>query len=455
MVGRRDSGPLVAVVIVLTSCGGGGSGGNTSGPSALPFLAGYAEVDISPPEGIVMGGYGLPGGVRTTTGVPDPLRAQGLFLQNEAGQAFLLITVDNSGWFWEFGGEGPGIREVRQRISEGLAGKVALKPEQILVAVSHSHASPDLMGFWQAPHTPIPREFVDWHADKVVHAGLAAATAELKRAQLYQGATELVGYSGRDNGCSTVLDNTVGILQVRDADGKPLATVVNYGKHPTMLPEANRLASADFIWGYRTEVEKATGAPAIFTLGFEAATHDGPAIATIGATDDFDLAYKVGKALADVTLAALPSLQEGTEATIAHREAIIPCPIEGSIVVQVYRMLGIPFRSLTPKDKVYVADEVPVTWHKVGPVELVAFPGEGTPEYSLRLRQHVVSPLAFIVAQGNDAIGYFVDPESAAADTSGQLEKYELRMGPGINAGPAIWAAHEALGWFDGAWKSE
>jgi hypothetical protein len=442
----------VAVAFLLGACAGGG--GKGPAPAELPFLAGYAEVDVTPPEGIVMGGYGMPGGLRTTTGVHDPLRAQALLLRNDAGQAFLLITVDNSGWFWEFGGEGPGIREVRQRISQGLAGSVELSPEQILVTVSHSHASPDLMGFWQPFNTPIPREFVEWHADRVVEAGLKAAGA-LKRVALFHGSTELVGYSGRDNGCSTVLDNNVGILQVRDADGKPIATVVNYAKHPTILPEDNRLASADFIWGYRTEVEQATGAPAMLVLGFEAATHDGPEVAKLEATDDFDRAYQVGKALADVTLAALPSLQEGTEAIIAHREVIIPCPIEGSIVVQVFRMLGIPFRSLTAKDKVYVADEVPVSWHKLGPVELVAFPGEGTPEYSLSLRQRVVSPLAFIVAQGNDAIGYFIDPESAAADPSGQLEKYELRMGPGINAGPAIWAAHQALGWFDGGWKTE
>jgi len=376
----------------------------------------------------------------------------GYNLANEAGQAFLLVTIDSSGYFWELGGSGPGIREVRQRIAQATAGTAGLSPEQILITVSHSHASPDLMGFWQPFHTPIPADFLEWHAARVVEAAVAATAAPVA-AQIFQGATALVGYAGRDSGCSTVLDDTVGILQVRDSTGAPIATVVTYAKHPTILPEANRLASADFIWGYRAEVEAATGAPAMFVLGFEAAVHDGPKVAEIQASDDFERAYQVGKALADVTLAALPTLEEGDDPAILHREAIVPCPVEGSIVVQVYEMLGLPFRTLTKEGEAYVASEVPVTWHKVGPVEFVTFPGEGTPEYGLRLRQHVVSPLAFIVAQGNDAIGYFIDPESAAADPSGQLADYELRMGPGPRGGPTVWAAHAALGWFDGAWQ--
>jgi hypothetical protein len=445
---------LLTIVVtgLLAACGGGGS--SAEAPETLPFRVGYAEVDVSPPEGTVMGGYGMPGGFRTTTGVHDPLRAQALLIQNDEDQAFLLVTVDNSGYFWEFAGAGPGVREVRQRISEGLKGRLDLAPDQILVTVSHSHASPDLMGFWQPLHSPIPREFLDWHADRVVEAGVKAADS-LVRASLYQGATTLHGYSGRDNGCSTVLDESVGILQARGADGQALATVVNYAKHPTILPEANRLASADFIWGYRTEVEAATGAPAMFVLGFEAAVHDGPAMAEIEATDDFDRAYAVGKALADVTLQALPGLVEGNDEEIVHREVIVSCAIEGTMVVQVFEMLGIPFRSLTADGDAYVAEEMPFGWHKVGPVEFASFPGEGTPELGLRLRERVVSPLAFIVAQGNDAIGYLVDPESIAADPVGQLEHYELRMGPGPQGGVCAWNAHEQLGWFDGGWRAE
>jgi len=451
---RSTAAAWLLALVSLVACSGGSSSGDEPAPTGLPFVAGYAEVDVTPPDGIAMGGYGMPGGLRNIEGVHDRLRAQALYLANDAGQAFLLVTIDSAGYFWEMGGSGPGVREVRQRLAEETASTVKLAPEQILVAVSHSHASPDLMGFWQPFHTPIPADFLEWHASRVVEAGVAATQAPA-RAQLFQGATELVGYSGRDNDCSTVLDDTVGVLQARDEAGEPIATVVNYGKHPTILPEANHQASADFVWGYRTEVEAATGAPAMFVLGFEAATHDGPKVAEIDASDDFDRAYQVGKALADVTLAALPSLTESTESTILHREAIVPCPVEGTIAVQVYEMIGLPFRGLQREGEAYVASEVPVTWHKVGPVELVAFPGEGTPEYSLRLREHVVSPLAFIVAQGNDAIGYFVDPESAAADPSGQLEKYELRMGPGPRGGPTVWDAHEALGWFDGGWKAE
>jgi hypothetical protein len=151
----------------------------------------------------------------------------------------------------------------------------------------------------------------------------------------------------------------------------------------------------------------------------------------------------------------LDGLAASDDTTIVARETTTSSPVEGSIMVQVYEMLQMPFRTISGREGAWVLDEMPVSWHKLGPVELVAFPGEGTPAYSFRLRDHVVSPLAFILANANDAIGYLVDPETAAADTSGQLEDYELRMGLGAPAGPAVWAAHEGLGWFDGAWKTE
>jgi hypothetical protein len=62
----------------------------------------------------------------------------------------------------------------------------------------------------------------------------------------------------------------------------------------------------------------------------------------------------------------------------------------------------------------------------------------------------VIRAQTFVVAQANDAMGYFIDPESAAKDTTGQLEGYELQMGLGPPGGPCMWDAHREMGWFDG-----
>ena len=442
---------LILLGSVVAACGGTS---NDEGAPENGFLVGYAEVDVTPADGTVMGGYGMPGGLRVSTGVHDPLRAQATLFQNPAGRAFLLIEVDNAGWFWEFGGTGPGLREVRDRIVEGLAGRVTLQARDILIATSHSHAAPDMMGFWQELREPIPRAQLDQHADWLVDVGVRAAD-ELVPATLHTGSTTLTGYTGADSHYTDRLDDTVGVLQARGLDGKPLVTFVNYGKHPTLLPEGNTLASADFVWGLRSELESETGAPVVFLLGFEAAVHDGPRVAELEAADDYERAYAMGKALADAVRPVLDGLAASDDTTIVARETTTSSPVEGSIMVQVYEMLQMPFRTISGREGAWVLDEMPVSWHKLGPVELVAFPGEGTPAYSFRLRDHVVSPLAFILANANDAIGYLVDPETAAADTSGQLEDYELRMGLGAPAGPAVWAAHEGLGWFDGAWKTE
>jgi len=89
--------PLLACVLGFLGCG--------EAPLQTPtqFLAGYAEADITPPEGFVMGGYGPPGGFRRSTGVHDPIKLQVAFIANDAPQAFVVATIDTVGFFHDFG----------------------------------------------------------------------------------------------------------------------------------------------------------------------------------------------------------------------------------------------------------------------------------------------------------------------------------------------------------------
>lgn len=414
---------------------------------ATAFQLGFAVADLTPPPGTVLGGYGAPGGLRGIESVNDPLLAQVAVFTNDAGQAFMLISQDSAGYSHDFGDWGPGVGALRQAISEAVKDRLDLAPEQIVLNASHSHAATDLVGFWQKFYDGVPKDLLDWHIAEIT-AAAQEAVAGLQAVTLTFARTELVGYSGRDHEGLTGLDNTVTVLQARDEAGDIVLTLTHYAKHPTMLGESNRVASADFIWGYREELGAATGAPAMYLQGFVAALHDG--VIEVEGEDDFERAYAVGKALADAVL-AIPEFTPATEFDIRHRATTFTAPLREGMVKDVFDLFDMPKRHFTRDEEgVYWMGAIPTSWHKLGPAEFVAMPGEPTPEAALRVRQQVVSPFAFPLGLSNDCIGYIIDAD--LQDNTG-LQGYELKMGLGRDVGIIAWEEQEALGWADGGWR--
>ena len=439
---------MVAMTVALAPACGDGSAGPGK---ATGFRMGYAETDITPPVGTIMGGYGMPGMNRVTTGTHDPLMGQAALFVNNLGEALLIISVDLTGYMWDFGSWGPGIKVLRGSITDALAPTVNIRPEQIVIASSHSHGATDLMGFSQAYGEGPNKELLDAHIKNLTALAKAAAS-DLRDVKLFFGMTELAGLSSRDKDCSPVIDNSVAIIQARDLTGKVIVTIANYTKHPTVAAESNRLASADFIWGYRQEMKIATSAPAMFLQGFEAAVHG--KYSFYDGDDMWDKVYEIGHDLAHAVIDVQGSLAPAGQFDIQHRATTYSCPSVDSFMVDAVTYLDMPKRYMTrTKDGALAVKEIEISWHKLGPAEFVVFPGEPSPEYSIMAKERMISPWKFAVGLGNDATGYMVEPGSLAGDTSGQLAGYELRMGLGSLAGPRAWEALESLGWFNGGWK--
>ncbi|HOD00919.1 MAG TPA: hypothetical protein PKH54_13310 [Myxococcota bacterium] len=472
----------IAAALTMLACGGGSQGTDETTPGDVPgddaatdegssdaindaspedlppvvpdsFQVGYAELDITPPVGTILGGYGVPAMNRVTEGTHDPLMAQAALFTNNAGQALLLISADLAGYMWDFGDWGPGIKVLRQSIVDALAPTMAITPEQIVIASSHSHGAPDLMGFSQEIDEGPDKELLATTITQFTSLAQAAAAA-LKPATVLYGKTNLEGISARDKDCSPVLDTEVGIIQAQDGQDKVIVTIANFAKHPTIAPESNRLATADFIWGYREEMKKATDAPAMYFQGFEAAVHG--RYSFYDEEDFWDKVYEIGKNLADAVLAVSGSLTPAGDFGIQSREATYSCVGRESFMVDAYTYMGLPKRFIdVQQDGTLLVREIPVSWHRLGNAEFVAFPGEPSPEYGVMAKERMSSSFKFALGLANDATGYMVEPQSLANDTTGQLEGYELKMGLGPDAGPSAWDALQGLGWFDGGWQQE
>ena len=100
-------------------------------------------------------------------------------------------------------------------------------------------------------------------------------------------------------------DDTVLVARFSDAQGRTLATLVNYACHPTTLAWDNTLISPDFIGAMRELVEGAMQVPCLFVQG--ASGDIGPREGFVG---DVKVADRNGRQLGYAALAALESLPE-------------------------------------------------------------------------------------------------------------------------------------------------
>jgi hypothetical protein len=119
--------------------------------------AGFAEVDITPPSGLRLGGYmhrlGLP-----SKGFKDPLYARILVLSSER-ESFAIVQLDLLGVYRSF------TNELRSAIRK------ALGVENIMVATTHTHLAPEtVIPMWPntLPYSDEERKLLEFWMKSVV-----------------------------------------------------------------------------------------------------------------------------------------------------------------------------------------------------------------------------------------------------------------------------------------------
>jgi hypothetical protein len=206
--------------------------------------AGVAQVEITPPTGLSMYGYGSRKG--TSIGTLDPLMARVLVLT--AGEKSLALVVLDLGrvfapaWIER-------LRAHAQK-SSGIS--------YVLVAATHTHSGPAIDDDYP------PREGPDWETGVLEKVSRAVEEAHRHLVGARLGTGYGVVYIGhnrlRVNPDGTVTwfeinksmiptaptDATVSVLRVDSIEGQPLAILVNYACHPVVFGPDNLQYSADW-----------------------------------------------------------------------------------------------------------------------------------------------------------------------------------------------------------------
>jgi hypothetical protein len=239
---------------------------------AVVATAGWAEVEITPPLGIALGGRAGP--VTPATKVLDPLFAEVLCLRDGKGGQFVLVSLDLIGV----------PHDLSDRIRGRLVGELGANWNLVVLNASHTHSGPYMLRSLMAGVGPAPQIEVDYFCAleaKVIGAARAAAQAmQPVRVEVFQGSTDIgINRRGKNKqgkpamlpNANGPFDDKVWVMGLTPEKGGAPAVVFSCACHPVLVyGYAYSALSADYPGATRKLLGAALGAKAHaqFVQGF-------------------------------------------------------------------------------------------------------------------------------------------------------------------------------------------
>jgi hypothetical protein len=188
-----------------------------------------------------------------STGTLDPLRIGALTL-SAGEQTLVIISADILGVDREI------VREIEQR--------AGIERGWLAVCASHTHSGPAGISKQvrsepdSAIDTELRQRFVETCAEVAAQAREHAVEAVLTF-----GMAKAEGISANRNAETGPFDPSVHVLCARDSDGRPIATLVHFACHPTILPASSNLVSAEFPCAIRRALDPARFGVVLYANG--------------------------------------------------------------------------------------------------------------------------------------------------------------------------------------------
>jgi Neutral/alkaline non-lysosomal ceramidase, N-terminal len=437
------------------------------------MTAGLAEVDITPPIGCALSGYAAR--TEPARAVRDALLARALVLESH-GRRIAIVGADLIGVDAEF------TSAVRAAAEE----QCGIPGEAVLVCGSHTHFGPALRptgylpdhleravspGYAQETAVALAGAIVQ--ADRTrAPAGVGAGCgwdpfASINRRPVDdegqcqmaftapddvavwaagEGAPQAAGALGRPELAATMpwlsaarpkgpmgelhwgpTDPQVPVLRVEGESG-PLGVVVSYACHPVCGAgdEAFYDISADYPWALRRTLDPALGARAVFGLG--CAGDQVPIKRGPGSRE------RVGRSLGGEVLRIWDMVDTEDDLPLGYGSRTVALPLKsfaGLDVPEGDEAYARHARHMAAKYAGRDSLETEVQALRIGPMGLVALPGEIFVAIGHAIKRQSPFPLTMPISQANDSVGYIPTPEAYA---QGGYEPTWNAVGPGAAA---------------------
>jgi len=259
---------------------------------------GTSRVDITPPIGMPHANWGS-SSHQLAEGIDMNMYCYAMYIESESTNNkivildFDLCIIDD---------------DIDSMIRDAVISSLDIPKENIRVSTSHTHAGPpygrddSTGGGWITEGVELINPYYDSFPAKISKAVNEAVISAVDCNVSYGNGRSDINinrrpadksgtlFTGRN--WSGVVNHSVDVIGFDDVNGDPVATIVGYACHPTILGPENRLLSPDYPGHMRKTVEEIIGGRCLFFQGF--AGNQGPIHTFVG---DVEVARKAGKIL--------------------------------------------------------------------------------------------------------------------------------------------------------------
>ncbi|HOX36987.1 MAG TPA: neutral/alkaline non-lysosomal ceramidase N-terminal domain-containing protein [Candidatus Brocadiia bacterium] len=363
----------------------GGIAASNAKPAGPALFIGVAHVDMTPEGPVPLAGYGAryP---KLSEGIHDRVFARCVVIRS--GETTLaLVSCDFRGMSAPLG------RDIAKIAAESGC---PVPADNIMIAGTHTHGGPG--GYLNHPLWAIvagnyQQKIYDKLRDSIARC-IIEASRELRPVKMAAGSVMIEGFNRNRRGEESV-DRSLNIIRFDGEDGRPLAIIVNFTGHPTIIDGDDMLMTREWPGALVDGVmEHYGGAECLF---FNGAEGDQSGCINEGKfADRYEKAAAMGKALSVKAIELCDTLRPGPNPVvkITRREIELPDSVAAGT-------------KLLPKSCV---------WHRIelGGVWLMTIPGEAVCDIGLMLKDRARKAgceLPIVVGLANDHLGYFVTPE--------------------------------------------
>lgn len=354
-----------------------------------PFRAGAASAVVNPPVGSYIAGDARN---RKFTGVHDDLYAKAVFI-HDGQSAVAFVVVDCLGLLSHT------VQQIQNEAAK-LADLPGLTAERIIVASTHCHNGPDIVGLWgpDVQTSGVDPKYMDrlvaTAARQVQRAAASLVPATLHTAQIQSKVDWVLNECEPDE-----LDRTLTVLKLQSTGGKCIATITNFACHPTILDGVHNVVSADWVGGlYRGMADKLDGEH----LFFQGAV--GGWVQPAKGNRSFELADRYGREIASESLSALEQATITANPRIDFASTTISIPVQNEGWKQLSQLGVLPI-------KIDESVETAVAAVHIGDIGIATHPGETAPEHSRITRKMLGTRTTMVIGLALDALGYISKPD--------------------------------------------
>jgi len=371
---------------------------NPGGATAAPLKVGAAVRLITPdPLLPVSGGMGPPSPVKEKRG---DLTVRAMVLQK--GETTLaMVGVDLLGFPSALGDR------VRAKVTR-------IPADHILIGASHTHSAPDAYAFpdgkgGHTAHLPYLDLVVEKAAEAINSALDAMEPAWLKTAQ-----GEAQGRIAYNYYAPDLYDRRMGVIQaVRPADGKPIATLVNYAIHPEVLGSGVGICSPDAIGPMCERIEKEAGGVAVFMNGAQGGmiTADNrnlndpkdPQRAYWNDLRTWDECLRIGSLMASEALRLIGPAKPAKEPAVHVNAQSVRFPVQSPQLWAVVTQSPLKYRK-NPDQSINAT----INLVNLGDTQIITAPGEALPNIGFYLKRKMRGKHNLVFGLTNEAFGYIL-----------------------------------------------